>query len=166
MLWWDEIWGFSCPWATMGKGKVGTCHWEEQGTQLTPHRGEGWCPYPARRTSAITNVKERSSYFIWISKNQSKKAGTAHSGWYRKHVAAVGFWQRAFFPLIPHFATCFWHKTAQVYSLGVYAVRSLVLEGNCRKEQIERHSSTPEHLRQKCKLIKMMMMLIIIWYVK
>lgn len=154
------------PWAAkMGKGKVGTGHWWQWGTQLVSHRGWGWCSYPARRSSAITNVKERSLFLLWYSENQARKDGTAFSRWHRKGRAVVGFRGRAVFSLIPHFVACFWHEEAQVYSLAVYVARSPTLKRNQRKEQGERHTNTPEQPRQKRKLIKMMM-LIIIWYVK
>jgi len=53
------------PWtAKIGKGEVGTRHWRQRGTQLVSHTGWGRCFYTARSSSAITNVKERSSFLL------------------------------------------------------------------------------------------------------
>lgn len=120
------------------------------------------------RDNALTlpgDHKCEGEQLIFLS-GTARKDGSALSGWCRKGRAMVGFQGRTVFSSIPHFTACFWHKTAQVYFLAVYIVRSPMLKRNQRKEQGERHTSTPEQPRQKCKLIKMMMMLIIIWYVK
>lgn len=102
--------------------------------------------------------------FYLVQQKTGKEGWNSSLRMIQKAYGSSRFLEKGTFP--SHFTTYFWHKVAQVYSLGVYAVRSLVLKKNWRKEQIERHSSTPEQLRQKCKLIKMMMMLIIIRYVK
>lgn len=129
MLWWNEVWGFS--WSLGSKdGQRESGHWPLMGvgTELVSHAGQGWCFYPARRSSAITNVKDRSSFLLWHSKKQAKKVGTAHLGWYRMSRTAVGFWGRTVFSLIPHFTACFWHKEAKVYSLAVYVARPPTLK--------------------------------------
>lgn len=55
---------------------------------------------PFRRNSETTNVKKRSSFLLWYSKNKARKDGTAYSRCNRAH-SMSGCWGRAAFSLIP-----------------------------------------------------------------
>lgn len=169
MLWWDEIWGFSFPLGSKdGQSESGHLPLIRAGnpTHFPQRRGIMFLPCQVKFCSHKCEGEKLMFYLVQQEPGKERWNSSLRMIQNAFCMAAVGFWGRAVFPLIPHFTTCFWYKAAQVYSLAVYTERSPVLKRNWRKEQEERHTSTPEQLRQKCKLIKMMMMLIIIQYVK
>lgn len=74
---------------------------------------EKFCDHKCESEKLVSSLvlkKTRQGRMDWLTQEETK-----HS--------MVACWGRAAFSLIIHFATCFWHRDAQLFSLSVFVVR-------------------------------------------